>query len=289
MKTIFISLLAVFSLTMSAEVKLQHQGDAAHIVVNGTPMLILGGELSNSAATSIADIDSVMPRMARMGLNTVLVPAQWDLMEADEGKFDFSLIDETINRARENHLKVIFLWFGAWKNSMSCYAPLWFKQDVKKYPRAMTRTGKPLEIASAFSENVFEADERAFSRLMAHIAEVDSRENTVIMVQVENEIGMLEDARDHSPLAEKAYQAPVPNELLSALKLKQKGTWAQVFGTDSYADEKFMAYYYARYVERLGTVGAPHTQYPTLCERSHEQPRAQTGAISVGGPAGTSR
>lgn len=251
MKQFFISLLAVFSLTVSAEVKLQHQGDAAHIVVNGTPMLILGGELSNSAATSIADIDSVMPRMARMGLNTVLVPAQWDLMEADEGKFDFSLIDETINRARENHLKVIFLWFGAWKNSMSCYAPLWFKQDVKKYPRAMTRTGKPLEIASAFSENVFEADERAFSRLMAHIAEVDSRENTVIMVQVENEIGMLEDARDHSPLAEKAYQAPVPNELLSALKLKQKGTWAQVFGTDSYADEKFMAYYYARYVERL--------------------------------------
>jgi hypothetical protein len=166
---------------MSAEVKLQHQGDAAHIVMNGTPMLILGGELSNSAATSIADIDSVMPRMARMGLNTVLVPAQWDLMEADEGKFDFSLIDETINRARENHLKVIFLWFGAWKNSMSCYAPLWFKQDVKKYPRAMTRTGKPLEIASAFSENVFEADERAFSRLMAHIAEVDSRENTVIL------------------------------------------------------------------------------------------------------------
>ena len=42
------------------------------------------------------------------------------------------------------------------------------KQDVKKYPRAMTRTGKPLEIASAFSENVFEADEHAFSRLMAH-------------------------------------------------------------------------------------------------------------------------
>ena len=88
--------------------KVTASGDAAHIVMNGTPMLILGGELSNSAATSIADIDSVMPRMARMGLNTVLVPAQWDLMEADEGKFDFSLIDETINRARENHLKVIF-------------------------------------------------------------------------------------------------------------------------------------------------------------------------------------
>ena len=28
---------------------------------------ILGGELSNSAATSVADIDEVMPRMARLG------------------------------------------------------------------------------------------------------------------------------------------------------------------------------------------------------------------------------
>ena len=251
MKKLIVLLAMVLPLTISAEVKLQHQGNSAHIVVNGKPMLILGGELSNSAATSIADIDEVMPRMAQMGLNTVLVPAQWDLIEADEGKFDFSLIDETINRARENRLKVIFLWFGAWKNSMSCYAPLWFKQNVSKYPRAMTRTGKPLEIASAFSENVFEADNRAFTQLMRHISAVDSHDNTVIMVQVENEIGMLEDARDHSPAADKAYRSLVPGELLSALKLEKKGTWAQVFGTDVYADEKFMAYHYAKYVERL--------------------------------------
>ena len=251
MKKLIVLLAMVLPLTISAEVKLQHQGNSAHIVVNGKPMLIIGGELSNSAATSIADIDEVMPRMAQMGLNTVLVPAQWDLIEADEGKFDFSLIDETINRARENRLKVIFLWFGAWKNSMSCYAPLWFKQNVSKYPRAMTRTGKPLEIASAFSENVFEADNRAFTQLMRHISAVDSHDNTVIMVQVENEIGMLEDARDHSPAADKAYRSSVPGELLSALKLEKKGTWAQVFGTDVYADEKFMAYHYAKYVERL--------------------------------------
>ena len=118
-------------------------------------LFILGGELSNSAATSVEDIDEVMPRMAAIGLNTVLVPAYWDLIEPTEGTYDFTLIDRVIDRARENRLKVVFLWFGAWKNSMSCYAPLWFKQDTKKYPRAMTATGKPLEIASCFSENVF--------------------------------------------------------------------------------------------------------------------------------------
>ena len=168
-------------------------------------LFILGGELSNSAATSVPDIDEVMPRMAALGLNTVLVPAYWDLIEPVEGQYDFTLIDRVIDRARENHLQVVFLWFGVWKNSMSCYAPLWFKQDTKRFPRAMTRSGKPLEIASAFSEEVFQADCKVFTKLVEHLAAKDPQKETVIMLQIENEIGMLEDARDHSPSAEKVY------------------------------------------------------------------------------------
>ena len=146
-------------------------------------MPILGGELSNSAATSVADIDEVMPRMRALGLNTVLVPAYWELiepleqnqtnlssaerrqkstegllMEPTEGQFDFTLIDRTIDVARREQLHVVFLWFGAWKNSMSCYAPGWFKQDTKRFPRAMTAEGKQMEIASCFSDNVLQAD-----------------------------------------------------------------------------------------------------------------------------------
>ena len=77
---------------------------------------------------------------------------------------------------------------------MSCYAPLWFKENYTKYPRAYTQKRKPLEIASAFSENVFQADNRAFSQWMEHVAAIDKEEGTVIMIQIENEIGMLEDA-----------------------------------------------------------------------------------------------
>ena len=69
---------------------------------------VLGGELSNSAATSVADIDEVMPRMKAIGLNTVLVPAYWELIEPEEGSFDFTTVDRVIDRARENNLKVIF-------------------------------------------------------------------------------------------------------------------------------------------------------------------------------------
>ena len=145
-------------------------------------LYILGGELSNSAATSIDDIDEVMPRMKSLGLNTVLVPAYWDLTEPTEGNYDFSLVDRVIDRARDNQLQVVFLWFGVWKNSMSCYAPAWFKQDTKKYPRAMTRSGKPLEIASAFYEEVFQADCRAFTKLMEHLAAKDKGIGTVSML-----------------------------------------------------------------------------------------------------------
>lgn len=250
-KLVLLICMALLALTVQADIKLKKQGTATQLLVDGQPMMVLGGELSNSAATSLEDIDQVMPRMKALGLNTVFVPAYWEFIEPTEGKFDFALVDRVIEKARENDLKVIFLWFGAWKNSMSCYAPLWFKQDVKRFPRSVTETGKPLEIASAFSDNVLQADKKAFSALMRHVADTDRAEQTVIMVQVENEIGMLESARDYSPMAEKAWKSAVPTELLKALKIKKKGTWAEVFGTDLYAQEKFQAYYYAKYVEQL--------------------------------------
>ena len=178
--------------------------------------VILGGELSNSAATSVSDIDEVLPRMKALGLNTVLVPVYWEFLEPSEGKMDFTLVDRTINVARQQELKIVPLWFGAWKNSMSCYAPAWFKRDVKRFPRAVTAEGKPLEIASCFSDNVLQADLKAFSALMQHIAEKDPQREVVIMMQIENEIGMLESARDHSSLADKAYCQPVPSALLKA-------------------------------------------------------------------------
>lgn len=250
-KIILFVFLFTISLQVMSQVRLLRNNTRAMLEVNGKPMLILGGELSNSAATSVEDIDEVIPRMKAIGLNTLLVPAQWDLIEPEEGKFDFKLIDETVLCARDNGMKVVFLWFGAWKNSMSCYAPLWFKQDVRRFPRAMTRNGKPLEIASAFSENVLAADKKAFLSLVEHIAEIDGDDHTVVMIQVENEIGMLEDARDYSPLAEKVYSGKVPSDFLKAVGITQGGTWGDVLKNDVYGDEQFMAYWYARYVEQL--------------------------------------
>ena len=251
--------------------RLKQQGTATQLIVNQQPFLILGGELGNSSAASIEDIERIFPKLQRMGLNTALVPAYWDLVEPVEDFYDFTLIDKVIHKARETDLKVIFLWFGAWKNSMSCYAPLWFKKDYAKYPRAYTKSGKPLEIASSFSENVVQADNRAFSKLMNHIAAIDKNEGTVIMMQVENEIGMLEDARDYSKEANTLFNAGVPSALMDYLTknkktlhpwmlekwgnrgYKTKGSWQEIFGDDLYTDEIFMAWSYSQYVEKLVT------------------------------------
>ena len=259
MKRLIISLVALITM----------QSAFAVDRLSSLPCPILGGELSNSAATSVADIDEVMPRMRSLGLNTVLVPAYWELMEPVEGKFDFTLIDRTIDVARRKQLHVVFLWFGVWKNSMSCYAPGWFKQDTKRFPRAMTAEGKQMEIASCFSDNVLQADLKAFSALMWHIREKDPLREVVIMMQIENEIGMLESARDHSPLAEKAY-------------LKEK--WAERYGTDEYADEKFMARIYARYVEHLAKAAREIHDMPLYVNAAMNSRGRRPGEYPSAGP-----
>ena len=245
---------------------------------------ILGGELSNSAATSVSDIEEVLPRMKALGLNTVLVPVYWEFLEPVEGQLDFTLVDRTIDVARQQGLKIVPLWFGAWKNSMSCYAPAWFKRDVKRFPRAVTAEGKPLEIASCFSDNVLQADLKTFSALMQHITEKDPQREVVIMMQIENEIGMLESARDHSPMAEKAYKQPVPQALLKALGIKQPGSWAEVFGTDDYADEKFMAWHYACYVEHLAQAARRIHNMPLYVNAAMNSRGRKPGEYPSAGP-----
>lgn len=273
-KALFLSFLLLCTLNLRAEVRLQRQGSAMQLVVNGQPMLVLGGELSNSAATSITDIDSVLPRMRHLGCNTVFVPIYWDLMEPKEGHFDFSLVDENIKIARANQLKLIFLWFGAWKNSMSCYAPLWFKKDTRRFPRSRTVNGKPLEIASAFSEQVRMADQEAFCQLMKHIADRDRNESTVIMIQLENEIGMLESARDHSSLAEKTFHTDA---------------WRKTTGDEGQPpsiaqDERFQSLYHAQYVEQLAKAGKKILNLPMYVNAALNSRGRKPGEYPSAGP-----
>ena len=188
------------------------------LIVEGKPYIILGGELGNSSATTPQYMQPIWAKLKTMNLNTVLIPVYWELVETQEGKFDFSLYQNLIVEARKNDLKIVFLWFGSWKNSMSSHAPAWVKLNQEKYPRVKDNTGKSQEIFSCFSENVLQTDKRAFENLMRFIKDFDSKNQTVIMIQVENEIGMLPSARDYEALANAAFKQNVPSELIQYME-----------------------------------------------------------------------
>ena len=189
-KLIFAFIFILLSLSVGAQSDipyLKKAGTATQLFVEGKPFLMLGGELGNSSTADAAYMQHIWLQLKAMNLNTALVPVYWELMEPEEGQFDFSLVDEMIAGARENNLKLVLLWFGSWKNSMSCYAPGWVKKDFKRFPRTRDRNGVPSEILSPFFKENLQADLKAFVALMKHLKSVDEDDQTVVMVQVENE------------------------------------------------------------------------------------------------------
>ena len=197
--------------------RLVRQGSSTHLIVDNMPFLILGGELGNSSFTSLEYMNPIWPKLKKMNLNTVLAPVYWELIEPAEGKFEFGLYDKLINDARKNNLKLVFLWFGSWKNSMSSHAPSWIKIDQKRFPRVKDNNGRSQEMLTPFSDENLRADIKAFQNLMKHIKEFDKNDHTVIMIQPENEIGMLPSARDYSPSANIKFLENVPVELMKYL------------------------------------------------------------------------
>jgi len=240
---------------------LRRQGSTMQLIVEGKPFLVLGGELHNSSASSIAYMQPIWERLVALNLNTVLAAVAWEQIEPSEGSFDFTLVDGLIEAARQYGLRLILLWFGSWKNGVSSYVPAWVKRDYRRFPLARLQSGQTTAVLSTFAEANWQADARAFGALMQHIHAVDSGAQTVIMVQVENEVGLLGDARDQSDAANQAFAAPVPTELLDRLQehkgdlhddlrgrwaacgFKMAGSWEQVFGVGPATDEMFMAWY----------------------------------------------
>ena len=280
---------------------LQKKGTSQQLIVNGKPFLILGGELGNSTASSLDYMRPFWGKFKMMNLNTILVPAYWDLIEPEEGKFDFTLVDSIIKTSQANNLKVILLWFGSWKNSMSCYAPGWIKTNEPRFPRAQNRSGKGLEILSAFSKSNLDADKEAFSQLMKHLKKTDTSQ-TVIMVQVENEIGMLTEAREYTVDANKAFSSDVPQELMDYLVAKKdslvpelrahwsktnfatKRNWENVFGKSLATDELFQAWYYAKYTNAVAEAGKKEYRLPMYVNAALNYRNVQPGQYPSAGP-----
>lgn len=280
---------------------LAHRNGEYHLMVDGKPFIVLGGQAHNSSASNPADLVPVWNSLVAMHANTAEVPIYWELIEPQRGQFDFHTLDDVIQGARSHHLKLILLWFGTWKNGAMTYTPGWVKEDPKTYFRVRGELGQPMDIISPFCAAAREADAAAFAAVMRHIKSVDSSDRTVIMIQVENETGLLGTDRDYSAPANRAFQSAVPARLMTYLAahrghlmpaleaawganhFRASGTWQEVFG--GLAPEAFSAWYVANYVDAVAAAGKQEYPLPMYCNNWLAGPgAARAGDWPSGGP-----
>jgi beta-galactosidase GanA len=277
-------------------------GSTQQLVVGDRPFLILGGELGNSTPSDLAALKPHWADFRRLHMNTVVGPVSWELIEPEEGRFDWSSVDGLLADARAGGQHLVLLWFGSWKNSMSSYAPAWVKRDQARFPRTQKADGSGSEILSPLAPANREADAKAFAALMAHLRSIDGAAQTVIMVQVENEMGMLPTARDRSPAADAAFAAPVPRVLTDWLvrhratlvpELKAlweangariSGDWRTVFGEGPAGEEVFTAWCFARYADAVARAGKQAYDLPLYVNVALNRPGRLPGDYPSGGP-----
>lgn len=251
------------------------------LIVDGKPYFGLGGELHNSASSDPTYLkQKVWPAVKRLGINTVIAPVYWETLEPEEGCYDFATLELLLLQAREAGVRLVLLWFGLWKNGESFYAPAWVKQDPNRFFRIETRPRKPIATISPLCDEAVAADARAFSALMRRLCELDCEEQTVILVQVENEIGVLGGERDCSAAATAAYQAPIPPKLQQLYG--GNSDWYSAYGED--APERFMAYHYAKSVETIAATGKSEYPLPMFVNAWLEQFPERPGVYPSGGP-----
>ena len=255
---------------------LEKTGGSAQLKVDGGPYLILGGQVHNSDTANAEDLNKALDVLVGLHANTAEVPIYWEAIEPTPGQFDFRSVDATIQAARKRDLRLVLLWFGTWKNGESHYVPEWVKRDKQKYSRVIGSHGEETEIVSPLCKAAMEADSHAFSALMKHVKSIDEADRTVLMVQVENEPGLMGTDRDYSAAANHVFDQAVPKELLSYLEAHSQqlsapmakawqnspksGSWKQVFG--ELAPESFSAWVVSNYVNSVATAGKQEYALP---------------------------
>ncbi|HEX6478290.1 MAG TPA: DUF5597 domain-containing protein [Ktedonobacteraceae bacterium] len=203
------------------------------LLVDDSPFLILGLQWGCDSCLSKEEMNPLFPHAAAMGANTAVLPLYWQEVEPLPDQYDFRMIDERIRQAQANHLRIILLWFATWKNACAFYAPDYIRNDPDTYPMALDRHGQRTVSPCPSGETTWQRDRNALVAVMQHLREVD-KTHTVIMVQVENEPGILHSDRCYCPRCNERFK---------------REKWESRSG--AHAAEAFSAVTIAEYIDRL--------------------------------------
>ncbi|HYX09387.1 MAG TPA: DUF5597 domain-containing protein [Bacteroidales bacterium] len=271
------------------------------LIVDGSPFIMIAGEVMNSSSSSIEYMQPVWQQLKKLHVNTVLLPITWQQFEPVEGAFDYTLIDSLIENAHRNNLHMVVLWFGSWKNTRSDYAPDWVKMNWERFPRMRGKDGEIKRAVANFSDKALEADKNAYVKLLERIRQVD-KHHTVLMMQIENEVGIKKNSRDFSAAANALFEQNVPDELIEYIRKnldnikpvlrnayqnngsKKEGSWEQVFGKSLDTGEMFMAWNYAKYINEISKAGKEIYPIPTLVNACAADSIRKPGDWFSGGP-----
>jgi hypothetical protein len=243
--------------------------------VNGKPFFPLGAQSCNSSGYNDKHSETAFKAIQILHGNTLEIPVYWNQCEPKEGKYDFASMDGLITSARKYGIKLILLWFATWKNGNMDYAPAWVKTNPKRFKRVISQTGNEIWNLSSHCKENLEADKNAYAALCQHLKTKDSKEQTVIGIQIQNESGILGSDRDYGTDGQAVFNSNVPAKLVTAMKKtgkgyvfetwqkaggKTAGTWPELFGWE--AGEFMTAWGIATYIDNMAAAGKKNYDIP---------------------------
>lgn len=260
---------------MAVSYSIQKKENRYYFLENDRPKLLLGGEIHNSSAsTTVAMEKNVWPFVKEIGLNTLLIPIYWEAVEKRPGEYSFDLIDHHLENAKKYKIKVVFLWFGLWKNGLSTYVPSWVKLNSIDYFHVVTKDNEPINCISPFCEEAVEADCRALAETGKYLAQHPLKDQ-LCMMQIQNEVGCLTE-RDCCPSAQKAYTQELPEKIK---KLYPKATeWEDL------PDEVFMANAFSQALDKMAAAVRKYIDIPLFTNAWLQKNGKKAGQYPSGGP-----
>lgn len=209
-RKLLLSLLAAATMTAAAKPSLPQievsrlvtDNGKTYVEVDGKPFPYLGAEirldaLLNCDKMEIEEVEKYIAKASELGLNCVLIPIYWNLIEPEEGKYDFSVVDKILEYVNKYDLKMELLWFSTnmCGDTFSYLTPQYILADPAK------RFNRPDEgrFWGYYGDRytlrmddpwVLERETKAVDKLFTHIREWDAangEKHPVISVQVHNE------------------------------------------------------------------------------------------------------
>jgi hypothetical protein len=216
------------------------------LLVDGEPFIILSLQWDCDSCFSAEIMDPLFAHARALGCNAAALLLYWKEIEPGEGRYDFRMLEHRLEQARAHGLRLVLVWFGAYKNACLNYAPDWVKRDPARFRRARTAAGADLaNIACPACDATLRADRAAIEQVFRRLREIDGERRTVILFQMENETGLLGTDRCHCPDCSAAFTA---------------GRWAEREGDR--AAEAFSAQAIATYLDALTAAAKAITPLP---------------------------